>query len=122
MTFIESFLSTQVKGFVVMKNNKILAEFYDNGFNVGDTNLLQSAAKTFAAVVTHQLIDKGLLDPKARVETYLKDFKGSDIGAATVQQVLDMLSGLPTLLEFHTPGAPGQLRTFRRGSRSRRRR
>ena len=108
-TFIEAFLSTQVKGFVVMKDSKILAEFYDNGFNIGDTNLLQSASKTFAAIITHRLIDKGLLDPKAKVETYLKDFKGTDIGSATVQQVLDMLSGLPTLLEFHTPGAPGQL-------------
>jgi CubicO group peptidase (beta-lactamase class C family) len=108
-SFIESFLSTQVKGFVVLKDNKILAEFYDNGFNIGDTNLLQSASKTFAAIITHRLIDKGLLDPKAKVETYLKDFKGSDIGAATVQQVLDMLSGLPTLLDFHTPGAPGQI-------------
>jgi CubicO group peptidase (beta-lactamase class C family) len=43
------------------------------------------------------------------VETYLEDFKGSAIGAATVQQVLDMTSGLPTLLDLHTPGAPGQL-------------
>ena len=108
-TFIESLQATQTKGFVVMKDNKILAEFYDNGFNAGDTNLLQSASKTFAAVVTHQLMDQGLLDPNARVESYLEDFKGSDIGRATVQQVLDMLSGLPTLLDFHTPGAPGQI-------------
>jgi CubicO group peptidase (beta-lactamase class C family) len=55
------------------------------------------------------LIDQGLLDPNARVDGYLEAFKGSDIGKATVQQVLDMLSGLPTLLDFHTPGAPGQL-------------
>jgi len=108
-TFIESLQATQVKGFVVIKDNKILAEFYDNGFRVDNTNLLQSASKTFAGVVTHQLIDQGLLDPNARVEMYLEDFKGSDIGVATVQQVLDMLSGLPTLLDFHTPGAPGQL-------------
>lgn len=108
-TFIESLQATQVKGFVVMKGNKVLAEFYDNGFNVGDTNLLQSASKTLAGVITNQLIDKGLLDPQAKVQTYLKDFRGTDIGAATVQQVLDMTSGLPTLLDFHTPGAPGQL-------------
>jgi CubicO group peptidase (beta-lactamase class C family) len=108
-TFIESLQATQVKGFAVMKDNKILAEFYDNGFKVDDTNLLQSAAKTFTGLVIHQLIDQGLLDPNAKVESYLKDFKGSDIGIATVQQVLDMLSGLPTLLDLHTPGAPGQL-------------
>ena len=108
-TFIDSLLATQAKGFVVVKDNKILAEFYDNGFNVGDTNLLQSASKTFAAVITHQLIDEGLLAPNTKVGSYLADLKGSDIGAATVQQVLDMTSGLPTLLDFHTPGTPGQL-------------
>ena len=114
-TFIESLQTTQVKGFVVMKDNKILAEFYDNGFKVDDTNLLQSASKTFAGVITNQLIDQGLLDPMAKVEEYLEDFKGSDIGAATVQQVMDMLSGLPTLLDFHTPGAPGQLFEIEQG-------
>ena len=109
MSFIDSFVATQVKGFVVMKDNKILAEFYDNGFNVGDSNLLQSAAKSFAGVLINKLIDQGLLDPNAKVAKYLEDFKGADIGKATVQQVLDMTSGLPTLLDFHTPGAPGQL-------------
>lgn len=108
-SFIESLQATQTKGFVVLQNNTILAEFYDNAFNVGDTNLLQSAAKTFAGVVTHQLIDEGQLEPSAKVETYLEDFKGTDMGAATVQQVLDMTSGIPTLLDFHTPGEPGQL-------------
>jgi len=43
-TFIDSLLGTQAKGFVVVKDNKILAEFYDNGFNVGDTNLLSPDA------------------------------------------------------------------------------
>ncbi len=108
-TFIDSFVDTQVKGFVVMKDNKILAEFYDNGFMVDNANLLQSAAKSFAGVVTHQMIDQGLLDPDAKVEKYLEDCKGTSIGAATVQQVLDMTSGMPTFLDFHTPGTPGQL-------------
>lgn len=108
-SFIQSLQATQVKGFVVLKEDRILAEFYDNGFNVGDTNLLQSASKTFAGIVVNGLIDQGLLDPNATVAAYLEDFKDTDIGAATVQQVLDMTSGLPTLLDFHTPGAPGQL-------------
>ena len=108
-TFIDSMLASQVKGFVVLKDNKILAEFYDNNFNVGDSNLLQSAAKSLAGIITHQLIDKGQLDPSAKVETILKDFQGTDIGTATVQQVLDHTSGMPTLLDFHTPGATGQL-------------
>ena len=108
-SFIDSMVDTQCKGFVVMKDNVILAEYYDNGFNVADANLLQSAAKSFTGIVTHKLIDEGLLDPEAKVSKYLEDFKGTSVGSATVQQVLDMLSGMPTLLDFHTPGAIGQL-------------
>jgi CubicO group peptidase (beta-lactamase class C family) len=108
-SFIESMNSTQVKGFVVMKDNRILAEFYDNGFNVTDTNLLQSAAKTYAAILVHQLIDAGRISLDANVESILPGFKGSSMGAATVQQVLDHTSGMPQLLDFHTPGALGQL-------------
>jgi CubicO group peptidase (beta-lactamase class C family) len=59
--------------------------------------------------MTGRLVDKGLLDPKSKVEKYLKDFKGTAIGSASVQQALDMTSGLPTLLDFHTPGAPGYI-------------
>jgi CubicO group peptidase (beta-lactamase class C family) len=108
-TWIESLQSTQVKGFVVMQDNHILAEYYDNGFNIDQSNLLQSASKSFTGVVIHQLIEKGLINPSQRMDYYIKDFIGTDIGKATVQQVLDMISGLPTLLDFHTPGAPGQL-------------
>ena len=108
-SFIESMQATQVKGFVVMKDNKIFAEFYDNGFNVDDTNLLQSASKTFAAIIVHQLIDQGKIKLADKVEDIIPDFKGSDMGKATVQQVLDHTSGMPQLLDYHTPGALGYL-------------
>ena len=105
-SYLQSLIDTQVKGFVVLKDGEILAEYYDNGFNVGQTNLLQSASKTFAGVITHKLIDEGKLDPNARVDSIMPDFKGTTIGNATVQQVLDMTTGAPTLLDFHTPGTP----------------
>ena len=108
-SFLDSMVDTQVKGFVVLKDNVILAEFYDNGFNVSDTNLLQSAAKTYAAILVHQLVDAGKIKLDAKVESILPDIKGTSMGAATVQQVLDHTSGMPQLLDFHTPGALGQL-------------
>lgn len=108
-SFLDSMVDTQVKGFVVLKDNVILAEFYDNGFNVGDKNLLQSAAKTYVAILVHQLVDAGKIKLDAKVENILPGFKGTSMGAATVQQVLDHTSGMPQLLDFHTPGALGQL-------------
>ncbi len=107
-TYLQSLVDTQVKGFVVLRDNKVLAEFYDNGFNVGDANLLQSASKTFAGVVTHKLIDAGSLAAGAAVQSILAGFDGTTIGEATVQQVLDMTSGARTLLDFHTSGTPDQ--------------
>lgn len=108
-SYLDSMVDTQVKGFVVLKDNVILAEFYDNGFNVSDKNLLQSAAKTYAAILVHQLVDAGKIKLDAKVESILPNFKGTSMGAATVQQVLDHTSGMPQLLDFHTPGALGQL-------------
>ncbi|TWT84547.1 6-aminohexanoate-dimer hydrolase [Planctomycetes bacterium CA13] len=108
-SYIDAFLDSQVKGFVVMKDNQILAEFYDNGFMVDQTQLLQSSSKTLAGVITNRLINDGLLDPNAKVQQYMKDFEGTDIGGVTIQHVLDMTSGLPTLLDYHTAGASGQL-------------
>ncbi|PST91221.1 hypothetical protein C9I91_07910 [Photobacterium jeanii] len=106
-SYLQSLVDTQTKAFVVLKDNKVLAEFYDNGFNVDQTNLLQSASKSFAGVIIHQLVDQGKLDLNTLVANILPDFAGTVIGKATVQQVLDMTSGAATLLDFHTKGKPG---------------
>jgi CubicO group peptidase (beta-lactamase class C family) len=55
------------------------------------------------------LVDAGKIKLDAKVETILPEFKGTSMGVATVQQVLDHTSGMPQLLDFHTPGALGQL-------------
>ena len=103
-SFVESLTATQTKGFLVLKDNMILAEFYDNGFNQNQTQLLQSSSKTYAGIVASKLIDAGKLDPNRTVESYLADFKGSKIGKAKVQHVLDMQSGLLPATDYHVPG------------------
>ncbi len=106
--YLQSLVDCQVKGFVVIRDGAILAEFYDNGFNLGDVNLLQSASKTYAGVIVHELIDAGELDPTHTVAGLLSGFAGTTIGEATVQQVLDMTSGARTLLDFKRTGTPDQ--------------
>ena len=103
-TFADSLTSTQTKGFIVMKNNIILGEFYDNGFTYHQTQLLQSSSKTYAGIVVSTLIDAGMVDPDKPVAKYLTDFKGSPLGKATVQHVLDMQSGLLPATDYHVPG------------------
>jgi CubicO group peptidase (beta-lactamase class C family) len=103
-SFVDSLTSTQTKGFLVIKDNMILGEFYDNGFSVDQTQLLQSSSKTFAGIAISKLIDEDLIDPSATIDSYLADFKGSAIGRATVQHVLDMQSGLLPANDYHVPG------------------
>ena len=103
-SFAASLTSTQTKGFLVMKDNQILGEFYDSGFSVDQTQLLQSSSKTYAGIVVSKLIDDGLIDPSHTVDSYLSDFEESAIGSASVQHVLDMQSGLLPANDYHVPG------------------
>lgn len=103
-TIVESLTSTQTKGFIILKDNVILGEFYDNGFSRDQTQLLQSSSKTYAGIIASKLIDDGKLDPQKTVDSYLPDFKGSPIGKAKVQHVLDMTAGLLPATDYHIPG------------------
>lgn len=103
-TFVESLTSTQTKGFLILKDNEILGEFYDNGFSHDQTQLLQSSSKTYAGIIVSKLIDAGELDPDAPVDKYLADFEGSAIGKAKVQHALDMTAGLLPATDYHVPG------------------
>ena len=103
-TFAESLAATQTKGFLILKDNVILGEFYDNGFSQDQTQLLQSSSKTYAGIIASKLIDEGKLDPDATVESYLADFKGSKMGPVKIQQVLDHQSGLLPAVDYHVPG------------------
>ncbi|MCL1051018.1 beta-lactamase family protein [Shewanella abyssi] len=106
-SLIENLVATQTKGFVVMKGNTLLVEFYDNGYNRGMTNNLQSASKTYAGVVIGKLVDQGLIDLDKTAESYLAALKGSVIGEATIQEIANMASGIEALGDYHTPGSNG---------------
>jgi len=103
-TVVESLTSTQTKGFIILKDNVILGEFYDNDFTREQTQLLQSSSKTYAGIITSKLIDAGKIGPAATIDSYLTDFKGSAIGKARVQNVLDMTAGLLPATDYHVPG------------------
>ena len=103
-TFVASLLATQTKGFLILKDGVIHAEFYDNFLEPDTLQLLQSSAKTYAGIIVSKLIDDGLIDPSATVASVLPDFEGSLIGEATVQHILDMQSGLLPAIDYHVPG------------------
>ena len=100
-SYIQNLTHTLTKGFVVLKDGKIAAEFYDNGYNIGMLNNLQSASKTYIGVIIHKLVDLGLIKLEKKASVYLPELSGTDIGEATVQQILDMNSGIEPLVDYH---------------------
>ena len=114
-SFVNSLNATQTKGFLIIKDNEIRGKFYDNGFNADQTQLLQSSSKTYAGIIASKLIDDGKLDPDATIESYLPDFKGSAIGKAKVQHVLDMTAGLLPATDYHITGGEAFLFEIEQG-------
>lgn len=100
-------IDTQVKAFVVMKDGKVLAEHFDNGFKAGMLNNLQSASKTYVGVLLSHSIDAGKIALDEQAKTYLPELEGSIIGEATISEIATMNSGIEPLGNYHTPGSNG---------------
>ncbi|WP_112479459.1 serine hydrolase domain-containing protein [Vibrio variabilis] len=104
---MDSLQGTQTKGFVILKGSQVVAEFYDNGYNRGMSNNLQSASKSYAGLIIGQLIDAGKIDPEKTAAFYLPNLAGSVIGEATIRNIANMASGVQQLGDYHTPGSEG---------------
>ena len=78
----------------VWKDGRVLHESYHNGMDARSVHLLQSVSKSITATAGAALIDTGLIDPAAPVTEYLPELGRTAWRGATVQQVLDMTSGV----------------------------
>jgi CubicO group peptidase (beta-lactamase class C family) len=81
-------------GFLVLSKGRVVTEIYMNGMQRRTTHLSQSVAKSVVGTVAGILNGRGELDFKAPVTDYLPDLAGTAYRGATVQQVMDMTSGV----------------------------
>jgi CubicO group peptidase (beta-lactamase class C family) len=81
-------------GFLVLKNGKIVCEGYFNGMTDRTLHLSQSVAKSFVGALAGILVGRGVLDVTAPVTTYLPELSETAWRGATLQQVLDMTTGV----------------------------
>jgi CubicO group peptidase (beta-lactamase class C family) len=92
---IEALLEeTYTDGFMVIHRGRAIAERYFNGMTARTLHLSQSVAKSFVGTCAGILIGEGKLDPHAPVTHYLPELERTAYKGATVQQVLDMTSGV----------------------------
>ncbi|WP_051644969.1 serine hydrolase [Labrenzia sp. DG1229] len=92
-TSTEIFESWQTDSIVVLHNGELIYERYWNGMTPQSPHYLASVSKSFIGTVAAMLVDRGVLDRDATVETYVPELAGSGFADATVGQILDMTAG-----------------------------
>ncbi len=92
---IAGFLRTSYNdGLLVLHRGKIVAERYHNGMDARAPHLSQSVAKSVVGTVAGILVGRGIVDPAAPLTEYLPELDATAYRDATVQNVLDMTSGV----------------------------
>nr|WP_278430838.1 serine hydrolase [Brevibacillus laterosporus] len=93
---VEDFLQrTQTNGLLVLKDDKIVTEFYRNGVNEQTRFTSWSVAKSFISALVGIAIDEGLIknvnDP---ITHYVPELKGSGYDGVPIKDILRMASGV----------------------------
>jgi len=88
------FNQTHTDGLVVLHQGNVVYEHYRNGMQVSDPHILMSISKSMTALVVAVLSETGVLDPEQTVESIIPELKDGGFSGATLQQLLDMRTGL----------------------------
>lgn len=81
---------THTDAFLVLRGDKVIAEYYRPGFARDTPHLLMSVSKSLCGTVIGALLDAGSVTAAARITDYLPELLGSVYDGPTVQQLLDM--------------------------------
>ncbi|WP_414932609.1 serine hydrolase domain-containing protein [Vibrio europaeus] len=79
---------------VVIKDNKVIHQHFDNGMTENSTHLGMSVTKSFTATLAGIAVAEGKLDMSKHLEAYLPEFVGTAFEGVTIQEIADMRSGL----------------------------
>jgi hypothetical protein len=79
---------------LVLHRGAVVFEQYHNGMHERSLHLSQSMSKSVVAVVAGILIGRGLIDPSQQVTQYLPELAVTAWQGATLQQVMDMTTGV----------------------------
>jgi CubicO group peptidase (beta-lactamase class C family) len=85
---------TCTDAFVVLHDGQVVAERYCAGMTAGTRHLIMSVSKSILSCVAAVLTDRGLLDLRAPVTTYVPEVSDSGYAGATIRDLLDMRTGV----------------------------
>ena len=86
--------SNDTDGFLVMHKGQVISEFYSPDMTPTSNHGLGSLTRNFVASSIAILAEQGRLSLDAPVQTYMPEMTQSGYAGATIQQLLDMRSGV----------------------------
>ena len=97
--------TTYTDGLLVLHRGAIVYQRYYSGMTAQQPHSLWSMSKSFTGLLATMLIQEGVIDPEALVSAYLPELKDSAWADATVQQTLDMTTGVAYSENFRDPSS-----------------
>jgi hypothetical protein len=94
MTFDQMLQETYADGIAVLHRGKLIYERYFGALKPHKPHIGMSVTKSFTGTLAGILVAEGRIDPKAPVTDYVPELKASAFGDASVEQVMDMTTGL----------------------------
>lgn len=94
LTWGQAFDAYYADGIIVLHKGRIVYERYGGALRPEGRHIAMSVTKSFVGTLALLLADDGKLDLGRTVASYVPELAGSGAGKATVQQVLDMRTGL----------------------------
>ena len=85
---------THTDAFLILHDGQVVAERYYAGMTAGTKHLIMSVSKSILGCVAAVLADRGLLDLRAPVTTYVPEVSDSGYADATIRDLLDMRTGV----------------------------
>jgi CubicO group peptidase (beta-lactamase class C family) len=96
---------TYTDGLLVLHKGAVVYQKYASGMAPHQPHALFSMSKSFTGLLATMLIKEGVIDPSALVSKYLPELKDSAWADATVQQTLDMTTGVAFKEDFRDPSS-----------------
>ena len=97
--------ATYTDGLLVLHKGSVVYQKYYAGMTASQPHSLWSMSKSFTGLLATMLINEGVIDPDALVTRYLPELKDSAWADATVQQTLDMTTGVAYSENFRDPSS-----------------
>jgi CubicO group peptidase (beta-lactamase class C family) len=97
--------TTFTDGLLVLHKGSIVYQKHYSGMAAHQPHALWSMSKSFTGLLATMLIKDGLIEPGALITKYLPELKDSAWADATVQQTLDMTTGVAYSENFRDPNS-----------------